>query len=153
MASDVASSFEVVRHAVTEISGYEYVMLLQPTSPLREAADIDAAVDLMRASGAPSCASVCRVTQSPYLMYALSEDGRLESLLPGHNTSARRQDQPAIYRLNGAIYLARIDRLLETGQFVDEFTIAYEMSENQSIDIDNAADFEQFRTIIEGART
>ena len=72
---------------------------------------------------------------------------------PGHNTSARRQDQPAIYRLNGAIYLARIDRLLETEQFVDEFTIAYEMPENRSIVIDNAADFEQFRTTIEGART
>ena len=153
LASDVASSFEVVRHAVTEVSGYDYVMLLQPTSPLREAADIDAAVDLMRASGAPSCASVCRVTQLPYLMYALSDDGRLESLFPGHKTSARRQDQPPIYRLNGAIYLVRIDRLLETEQFVDELTIAYEMPEHRSIDIDEAADFEKFRAIIERART
>ena len=62
LASDVATSLDVVLHAIDQLPGYEYVVLLQPTSPLRTAADIDAAFELMLETEAPSCVSAVSYT-------------------------------------------------------------------------------------------
>ena len=68
LAGDAAKSVDVALHALQELPGYEYLILLQPTSPLRLSRDIDAAFALMIKHGATSCASVCEANQSPYLM-------------------------------------------------------------------------------------
>ncbi|MDC7700857.1 acylneuraminate cytidylyltransferase family protein [Vogesella indigofera] len=149
LASDTASSMDVVLHALDQLPGYDYVALLQPTSPLRTAADIDAAFSLLQASGAPSCVSVCEAEQSPYWMYRLAENGKLHALLPERSTASRRQDLPPVYVLNGAIYIARVDWLRATGSFLAEESIAYVMPRERSIDIDNVEDFEIFRRKVE----
>lgn len=152
LASDTASSMDVVLHALDQLPGFDYVALLQPTSPLRTAADIDAAFALLQASGAPSCVSVCEAEQSPYWMYRLAENGKLHALLPEHSTASRRQDLPPVYVLNGAIYIARVDWLRATGSFLAEECIAYVMPRERSIDIDNVEDFEIFRHKVEQNR-
>lgn len=152
LASDTASSMDVVLHALDQLPGYDYVALLQPTSPLRNAADIDAAFALLQASGAPSCVSVCEAEQSPYWMYRLAENGKLHALLPERSTASRRQDLPPVYVLNGAIYIARVDWLRATGSFLAEECIAYLMPRERSIDIDNVEDFEIFRYKVEQNR-
>lgn len=149
LASDCATSIDVVLHALDQLPGYKYVVLLQPTSPLRAAADIDAAFELMIDSGAPSCVSVCDVDQSPYWMYRVAADNKLQRLLPEIEGITRRQDLPPIYVLNGAIYIARIDWLRANKSFVSEETIAYLMPKERSLDIDTAEDFEIFRSRIE----
>jgi len=149
LASDVATSIDVVLHAVDQLPGYEYVVLLQPTSPLRTAADIDAAFELMIESGAPSCVSVCDVDQSPYWMYKVAAGNKLERLLSEVDRVTRRQDLPPIYVLNGAIYIARIDWLRETRSFIGDGCVAYRMPRERSIDIDSAEDFEAFRRKVE----
>lgn len=151
LATDEATSMDVVRHALTALPGYDYVALLQPTSPLRTAADIDAAYDLMRTRQAPSCVSVSEVEQSPYWMYRVSENDRLVGLLSPLKGVSRRQDLPVVYALNGAIYLARVDWLLAQGSFVGEGTIGYQMPRDRSIDIDTADDFQAFRRRVEDA--
>ena len=135
-------------HALDQAPEFEYVILLQPTSPLRTASEIDSAFAQMLLSGAPSCVSVCKVEQSPYLMYQLGEDKRLQSILPKSKTANRRQDLPAAYLLNGAIYIARTEWLRETKNFITEETVAYVMSQYNSIDIDTPEDFEIFLTRI-----
>lgn len=149
LASDGASSMDVVAHAVEQLPGYDYLILLQPTSPLRNAADIDAAFALMQKQNASSCVSVCEAGQSPYWMYRLQDDNRLVSLLPPLPGVSRRQDLPPVYVLNGAIYIARIDWLLRKRSLLGEETVAYRMPEERSIDIDNAEDFESFRRRVE----
>lgn len=144
LASDTAASIDVVLHALEQLPGYDYVVLLQPTSPLRTAADIDAALRLAEASGAPACVSVCEAAQSPYWMYRLDGDGRLASLLESPVTASRRQDLPPVYVLNGAIYVARVDWLRETRSFLGTGCIAYPMPVERSLDIDTPEDFEQF---------
>lgn len=152
LASDVATSIDVVLHALDQLPGYEYVVLLQPTSPLRTAADIDAAFKLMIESGAPSCVSVCEADQSPYWMYRVEVGNKLQRLLSEVDGITRRQDLPPVYVLNGAIYIARTDWLRENKSFVGEETVAYLMPKERSLDIDTAQDFELFRSRIEGEK-
>ena len=149
LASDTAATMDVVFHALDHFPQCEYLVLLQPTSPMRNAADIDLAFALMLESNAPACVSVCEVDQSPYWMYRLEDNARLSSILPAPEGATRRQDLPPVFTLNGAIYIARIDWLRRTRNFVSPETVGYRMPRERSIDIDTAQDFEAFRNIVE----
>ena len=153
LASDTATSMDVVLHAIDEIPGFDYVILLQPTSPLRTTLDIDAAFEILKTEHAPSCVSVTEAEQSPYWMYRLDERSKLHSLLPAGSMAQRRQDLPSVYILNGAIYIARIDWLRKTKSFVTDETVAYVMNQRNSLDIDTPEDFEKFRARIEAVNS
>lgn len=149
LAGDTAKSIDVVLHALDQMPGFEYVALLQPTSPLRNAEDIDAAFALMQECGAQSCVSVCESEESPYWMYHVVDGQKLLNLLPSEKDFVRRQDLPPVYILNGAIYIAKIDWLRQTGSFIGEGTVAYKMPKERSIDIDCADDLAIFRSKVE----
>jgi CMP-N,N'-diacetyllegionaminic acid synthase len=149
LASDISTSMDVVMHAINELPGYDYIVLLQPTSPLRIAQDIDEAFALLKSQNAPCCVSVCESEQSPYWMYQLTSDRKLESFLTKPVELSRRQDLPPSYVLNGAIYIAQVDWLRNTRNFVAEGCIAYIMPKERSIDIDTTEDFEVFRSKVE----
>lgn len=151
LANDQASSMDVVIHALSELLGFDYVVLLQPTSPLRTSSDIDEAFKCMRDHDAPACVSVTEAEQSPYWMYHLSGNDRLHSLLEPQPNLSRRQDLPPVYVLNGAIYIAKIDWLLQTRSFLSPETVAYRMPKDRSLDIDDATDFQRFVEIIDSA--
>ncbi len=141
LARDRTRAIEVVHHILRGPgAGYDYVALLQPTSPLRKASDIDGAVELCLGSGAPACVSVCPVAKSPNWIFSLATEGRMEPLLPLPQGRSRRQDLPAYYELNGAVYVARCDWLLERDSFLSPETLAYVMPRSRSIDIDGAED-------------
>lgn len=147
LATDTSSSIDVVIHALDLFPEYEYIALLQPTSPLRTAHDIDAAFDALIKSGADSCVSVCVADESPYWMYYVNEDGALKNLLPNKPIS-RRQDLPPVYVLNGAIYIARVRWLRESLSFMGDSCVAYVMPRERSLDIDTAEDMNELRRII-----
>ena len=149
LATDQASTMDVLTHALQMLPGYEFVVLLQPTSPLRTGSDIDAAFRFMSDHSAPACVSVTEVNQSPYWMFKLSEDDRLVSLLEPLNGVSRRQDLPQVFALNGAIYIAKVDWLLKNKSFLSPQTVAYQMSKEKSIDIDDSLDFQRFRKLVE----
>lgn len=141
LATDTASSLDVVLHALDSLPGFDVVMLLQPTSPLRTAADIDAACERFVATGAPCCVSVAPVAQSPYWMYRLGDGDTLQPLLALPEGATRRQDLPPVYALNGAIYIADVAWLRRTRGFVGEGTVAHVMPAERSLDIDTEADW------------
>ena len=144
LATDGASSMDVVRHALELLPGYDVIVLLQPTSPLRTAADIDAACELLERSGAPACVAVCPVEESPYWMYTADAVGRLQPLLDTPHRTQQRQRQPEVVIPNGALYVASVPWLLDTGSFMTTETVAYRMPRDRSLDIDTAEDFEAF---------
>lgn len=148
LASDLATSIDVVLHALDQIPGYDVVVLLQPTSPLRSAADIDAACDEMAKMGAPACVSVSPTDQSPYWMYRIDARQALEPIMEPPAGVTRRQDLPPVYALNGAIYVAHAGWLRDTRTFVTRDTVAYVMPRERSIDIDTIEDFEAFRQAV-----
>jgi N-acylneuraminate cytidylyltransferase len=150
LASDTAAMIDVALHALEAVPGHGVLVLLQPTSPLRTSADIDAACELFAGSGAPSCVSVSPAEQSPYWMYGLGVRGELLPILEPPEGVARRQDLPPVYVLNGAIYVADVAALKRSRSFVTRGTVGYTMPAERSIDIDTAADFEAARAGMEG---
>lgn len=147
LADDRAPTIDVVLDALQRLPGHDWVLLLQPTSPLRTTADIDGAIAQCIRLGAPSCVSVCPAQESPYWMYSTTEGGQLRPLLP-QSAHTRRQDLPPAYSLNGAIYLARTDWLVHERAFVRPSTIAYVMPVERSLDIDTEADLVQLQTYL-----
>jgi N-acylneuraminate cytidylyltransferase len=138
LAADDSPSIDVVLDALSRCPGYDWVVLLQPTSPLRSAEDIDRALQRCVALEAPACVSVCEAEQSPYWMYTLEAGDRLSPLL--RTSATRRQDLPTAYVLNGATYVADTAWLANSRSFLTSETIAYEMPSERSIDIDTDAD-------------
>lgn len=150
LATDEATTAAVVEH-VLDATGVEdgYLVLLQPTSPLRSSDDVAACLDLCRERGAAGVVSVVAVEASPYWMYRLDAGGQLVPVLAADTRPTRRQDAPATYTLNGAVYVVDIGTFRSTRAFVPEGTLGHVMPEARSIDIDTAADLAEARRIVQ----
>ena len=136
LATDEASGMGPIMHMLEWLrdkEGYrpEYVAVLQPTSPLRTAADIDAAVELLRRGGR-CLSSVTPVAPASWLR-RVALNGQLERL--GSSSGP-------IHVLNGAIYIARTELVLEEGKMDDGSAIAFVMPRERSVDIDDQSDFD-----------
>ena len=141
LAQDDSSMVDVVVHALDQLADdYGYVVLLQPTSPFRTADDIDGALRTCHEAGAASCVSVCPPPKSPLWMYSIGPEGRLVPAMASSNT-ARRQELPSYWALNGAVYVVRSDWFRQARTFIDAGTLAYPMPPERSVDIDTQLDF------------
>lgn len=142
LASDTATSIDVVLDALERVPGYDVVVLLQPTSPLRSAYDIDNTLDLLEA--APSAVSATEAATHPWLTYRSDPTGRLSAYLKDAGVSLRRQDLPPALMLNGAVYAADTAWLIRERSFLqDGQTRAWTMPAERSIDIDTLDDFRE----------
>ena len=139
LAADETSGVAPILHALQQLPNYDYVVVLQVTSPLRSAVDIDGAIAHCENEQAPACVSVVAVKKNPYWMYTLSDNRRLVPLLGGKQY-LRRQELPAVYCLNGAVYVARSEFLQQQQTFLTSETVAFPMPEERSVDIDRALD-------------
>lgn len=143
IATDSATSIEVVIDALSRVPGYDYVVLLQPTSPLRTADDIDQAIENCVNTQASSCVSISPVQQSPYWMYTLDNNGHLNQLVSG--AYSQRQLLPPVYALNGAIYVIRSNIFVRAPAFIYNDTVAHVMPYERSDDIDTQGDLDAIR--------
>jgi len=142
LAEDDTPSIDVVLHAIGLLPGYDFVVLLQPTSPLRTSRDIDAAYQMLIQQKASSCVSVCPAKESPYWMYRISNDRKTIEPFVYEEVPKRRQDLPDAYILNGAIYISSVSLLVAERSFIRKDTVGYVMSRKRSIDIDTEKDFQ-----------
>jgi CMP-N-acetylneuraminic acid synthetase len=147
LAQDNTPMIDVVAHVLSETEkskGYlpDFVVLLQPTSPLRTLADVDAAIEMLVTNKtANAVVSITEVSESPYWMKSLTSEDFVEDFLENKEKYDKRQDVPIVYRLNGAIYFCKVSILLETRNFCPENTLGYVMPEERSVDIDSIIDF------------
>jgi CMP-N,N'-diacetyllegionaminic acid synthase len=141
LATDTATSNDVIRHALETIdSNDDRVVLLQPTSPLREPQDINGCLDTQAASGGPFAVSVCVADPPPEHIFRIDANQRLSPVIKGPNAS-RRQDLQSSYALNGAVYaFERAWFLAADGLQVGD-AVPYVMPAERSIDIDTELDF------------
>ena len=141
LASDTAKTIDAVLHAIETLrkagETFDGLVLLQPTSPLRTAEDINRAVETFYESNRQPVVSVSEVSDHPILIRTI-EDGRLHPLLQTGST-VRRQDMPPFYRVNGSIYINPIEEINSTTSFNDN-PIPFVMSPSHSIDIDEPLD-------------
>ena len=143
LASDTATSFDAIKHVLSISKNYDYVLLLQPTSPLRNNTHIDKAIELLGQKNADAIISVCEMDHSPLWSNTLQEDGALDTFLRDDVLDKRSQELEKYYRVNGAIYICKLDKLLkEEGFFLKDNIYAYIMNRASSVDIDEQIDFE-----------
>ena len=142
LSLDTTSSTDVVLDVIKELPGYDFLVLLQPTSPFRKAEDIDNAIEILLKSRKSSCASVKEVTESPYWMFTLNNINELDPLIKQEVEVTRRQELPNAYMLNGAIYINEIANLQDEKKLVTPNTIGYIMSSFKSVDIDTQEDWD-----------
>lgn len=149
LATDTAAIADAMIHALDHVGeDFDYLVLLQATSPLRTAEDIDAAVAICHHSGASSCVSVAAPAKSPYWMVRIAEDGTLGRLLEPPPEADRRQDLPPAYAFNGAVYVVRVPWFRANRKFLADDTRAYVMTADRSVDVDTRIDLLLARAII-----
>lgn len=147
LASDTATSFDAIKHAIEfyrdELGKrFDYVVLLQPTSPMRSSKDISDAIGMLAHKGADAVISVCEADHSPLWMNTLPPDRSMAGFIRDEVKNKRSQDMETFYRLNGAIYICSVDKLLKQQTFlIDGSIFAYPMSAENSVDIDTKMDF------------
>lgn len=149
LATDNATTIDVALHAADLLPGYDVLVILQPTSPLRTAEDIDGTLRGLAATRAPSCVSVTEPEKSPYWSYGLDQRGRLQPLVDAQLARQRRQDLPTAYVLNGAVYAARIPWLRQQRAFVGPGTVAHVMPHARSLDVDTLVDLKISSVLIQ----
>jgi CMP-N,N'-diacetyllegionaminic acid synthase len=159
LARDDTLHLPVVQHALAWLRDHEryepdFVMILQPTSPLRSAADIHAAIDLLVTSGADSVVSVSSIPAhyNPMRALRLDERGRASLFVTGERVRARinrRQDMPPAWTMNGAIYLLRTRLLFEREpSLYGDDTAAYLMPSDRGLSIDDAEDWNAVERVL-----
>ena len=153
LASDTAKSVDVVMHALKKIDhDYEYVILLQPTSPLRNENHIDEAFDLLIKKNANAVISVCETNHKPFWTNILPDDGSMNFFYNDNKVNnLQSNNHQVFYHLNGAIYICKTEKFLEEKTFfIKENIFAYQMSREHSIDIDDEFDWRCAEAIISG---
>ncbi len=146
LATDEATTAAVVLHALEELrETYDYVVLLQPTSPLRSHQDIDSCIEECHERDAASCVTVSATDKSPFWMYFLNADNHMKAVIETSNRPTRRQELPTAYALNGAVYVVKREWFQKTESFITEDTIAHVMPKERSLDIDTELDLNIFR--------
>lgn len=140
LARDDTPGVDPVLHALQALPGYDGVLLLQPTSPLRSATDIADCLDLAARLEAACVVSVCAPEKHPHWMYRLDDRQRLRPLLDGPAIT-RRQDLPPVFAANGALYFARTGWLQQHRTFITPDTAAFVMPPERSVDLDNPLDW------------
>ena len=150
LATDTAKSFDAIKHTIENMPQYDYIVLLQPTSPLRDANNIDQAINLLEQKNADAIISVSAMEHSPLWANTLDDNLSMKNFLKDEVLNKRSQDLETYYRLNGAIYIAKTDKLLEEETFfLKDNIFAYIMSRENSIDIDEDIDFQLAKIILD----
>jgi len=151
LASDTAKIEDVLIHVLdNEAEQYDLIVLLQPTSPLRSAADIDRCIEICTHADTHACVSVCEPSKSPYWMFTIDDGGRMQPLFATEfQTVHRRQDLPPAYVLNGAIYVAETAWFREQRGFLGPKTRTYPMPSKASVDLDSELDFKLLNILLE----
>lgn len=141
LASDTAPGIAPALHVLRQLPDVSHLLLLQPTSPLRQVDDVEATIALSRKTGNDAIVSVTTCSKHPAWMYALSPEQVIMPILDIQDASIRQQLPPA-YVLNGALYFASRSFLEYEKKFLTSSTLGYVMPPERSVDIDTLLDWQ-----------
>lgn len=155
-ANDTATAGDVIRDlfdsdqgdVLVDPASEPWFVYLQPTSPLRTAKHILGAFEkLVEHPNSDAIVSVAPLEPKVYWTMKIGDSGVLEPLFP-EAVSANRQSFDPVYRPNGAIYIFSYDEFLKTNKFPILGALPYVMSEDESVDIDTQADFDEAKRLL-----
>jgi CMP-N,N'-diacetyllegionaminic acid synthase len=149
LAQSDTPMWPVLKHALIEVEKlegkrYDYLMLLDPTSPTRLPGDVRAALALLARADADGVVSVSQPEFNPLWHTVVEKEGLMADWLPGGAAISRRQDAPTIYRINGLLYLWRADfvRRAEAWRGVGRHLLLV-VPDERAVSIDDQAQFER----------
>jgi N-acylneuraminate cytidylyltransferase len=156
LARDDTPLWAVVRHALDEAEKsdgkqYERLLLLDPTSPAREPADIQGALDrLNRQPGADGVIGVSRPDFNPIWHCVVEREGWMTYLVDAGTRFSRRQDVPLVYRINGSLYIWQTDFLRREPRGWQGYGrhVIYEIPEFRAMSIDDIKEFERAELLV-----
>jgi CMP-N-acetylneuraminic acid synthetase len=147
LAQDHTPTAPVITHALKECNitaeKYDHLILLQPTSPLRNSGHIDEAIAKMMSSDATALISVAEPEHHPLKSFKKNAQGYLEGIVNNEYPFQPRQALPKAYQPNGAIYIVEMNYFLSHENFYSDKTIEFLMSPESSIDIDTLNDIQK----------
>jgi CMP-N,N'-diacetyllegionaminic acid synthase len=153
LSTDSTGSVPVVIHAMDVLDEkYDYVVLLQVTSPLRTSSDIDECIERCEKYNVPACVSLVECDKHPSWMFSLDEEKMMLPLIDQPKFLIRRQDAPTVFVLNGAVYVARSKWIRNNAYFISQETMGYVMPRDRSIDIDTPADLQLLKFMVDSDR-
>lgn len=153
ISGDKAKSVEFMQHALDHYKSqgviYDAVLLLQPTSPLRSAEDLENAIGMYTGSQNDSLISAYEEEYiNDLVIYKLGPDGKTSiPVSPLHNKGVRRQDHGSTYVRNGCIYISSAE-LISKGFVIGENPLMYIMDKNRSVNVDTYEDLELLRKLL-----
>lgn len=153
-SGDNAGSWDVVREVLTNYSRegkeFDYVTLLQPTSPLRNSDDIKGIFELMRKAEANNAVTVTEVDHPVQWCFKLPDNGSMEEMAKSPYSYMRRQELEKHYRENGAIYVVDAKKIMDSSyNFYSDGCFGYIMPRERSIDIDTEMDLIMVKATME----
>jgi len=149
ISGDKSKSIDFMLHAINYFENkgihYDYIVLLQPTSPLRIHEDIEEAIDLFLKNKNDSLISVCREERvdETELYYKKSNKGF--PLSPNHNKGKRKQDLKELFVRNAAIYITSTKYIKKEHKIISDNPLLFEMPIERSLDIDTKDDLKKLR--------
>jgi len=151
LASDTAKTIDVLIHALEELkkdgSKYDYIVLLQPTQPLRTSKHIDNAIEKIVLEMEESLVSITEVSEHPVLIRTLDQSNKVHSILETSST-IRRQDFPKYYKVNGSIYINKINNNFNFKTSLNDNQLGFVMDREFDLDIDEPFDLDVLRLIL-----
>ena len=152
-AKDTSSSVDAIEHAINFLKkknlNFDYVLLLEPTSPLRTYQDIDRAINKITSKNYDSLVSVSKLEAfHPSFLYKQNRKGYLSPFRESVKKNIRRQDLETMYFLEGSIYISKVTTLMKKRTFCHDKTIPFIMPKWKSIEIDDKLDLVMAEAII-----
>jgi len=153
-SKDKSPSIDAIEHAIKWLrkkgKNYEFVVLLEPTSPLRDHNDIDLAINKVIKLKAQSLVSVSKaVALHPAYLYKKTKTEKIKPFKTYKKKYIRRQDIEPVYFMEGTIYISKVSTLLKKKTFCHKNTLMYEVPKWKSLEIDDSLDLILVRAIIQ----
>ena len=156
ISGDKSKSIDFITHAIKYFEDinefYDFILLLQPTSPLRKLKHLEKSIKLLKNNMQLDSLISCYREEyiNDLVMYKTDKENidKLNPLNQNHNKGVRRQDHGDVYVRNGAIYLTRVDYLKGTNQIISNSPLLIEMKKSESINVDSIEDLEILKKII-----
>ena len=153
-SKDKSPSIDAIEHAIKWLrkkgKNYEFVVLLEPTSPLRDHNDIDLAINKIIKLKAQSLVSVSKaVALHPAYLYKKTKAEKIKPFKTYKKKYIRKQDIEPVYFMEGTIYISKVSTLLKKKTFCHKNTLMYEVPKWKSFEIDDSLDLILVRAIIQ----
>ncbi len=153
ISNDKAKSIDFILHAINFYEqkdiNYDAILLLQPTSPIRDIKILKKSIEIFKNDDANSLISVYKEEYiNDLVMYRNINNKSLKPLNELHNKGVRRQEHGSVYVRNGSVYITKVAYLKKEKQIISNKPLFIEMNKNSSINIDTHEDLDLIRKIL-----